>query len=369
MKTLNLFKKIGVLLISSFLIPVLIVNGQESEKTKASNRLSVGLSGTQNYDVFRTSVPNGKGFDFGDFASMRGSMSGLDFGFGGDLTYFFSSIFSGDLFFGMGSITTGSDVDMLFSKTDFTQYGLGFNASIKPKKKESYKWVPYLRMSMSQTTFDNTVSFVKDGNAINSASPTTNDKCITLGAGLGLRYHINDKFHLFAQSEFVSSNTDIFDGNPSGNGTDGFFRSALGLRFNLMNKSAQIDRKSGNGGDEFSGGTASLKRNSPSTKNLVNSIITETKEVSINPIFNTVYNAQLQDEVFASIKRILHNNPGSKLNVSDFINGSSVRTSKRDEKVKKVVAELLKNGVDERQITYQTIETVSKVEGINLSVY
>ncbi len=369
MNTLKLFKNISALLISSLLIPVLIANGQESEKTKASNRLSVGLSGTQNYDVFRTSVPNGKGYDFGDFASMRGSMSSLDFGFSGDLTYFFTPIFSGDLFFGMGSITTGSDVDMLYSKTDFSQYGLGFNASIKSKKKDAYKWVPYLRMSMSQTAFDNTVSFVKDGKAINSSSPVTSAKCVTLGAGLGLRYHINDKFHLFAQSEFVSSNTDVFDGNPSGNGTDGFFRSALGLRFNLMSKSPQIDRKSGNGGDEPSAGSASLNRNSPFSNILENTTIPKTKEVSIKPIFNTVYNAQSHDEVFASIKRILHNNPGSRLNVSDSYNGSSVSTSKRNKKVRKIVAELLKYGVDERQITYQSVEGISKAEGINLFVY
>lgn len=369
MKTFNLFKRISVLLISSFLIPVLIVNGQDMGKTKASNRLSIGLSGTQNFDVFRTSVPNGKGFDFGDFASTRGSMSGLDFGFGGDLTYFFTPIFSGDLFFGMGSITTGSDVDMLYSKTDFSQYGLGFNASIKSRKKDVYKWVPYFRMSMSQTSFDNTVFFVKDGKAVNSSSPVTSDKCVTLGAGFGLRYHINDKFHLFAQSEFVSSNTDIFDGNPSGNGTDCFFRSAIGLRFNLLSKSPQIDRNSGSGGDESSSGTASLKSNSSFTKTLGNTIFSETKKVSINPIYTTVYNVQSQDEAFSSIKRILHNNPGSKLNVTDFLNGHSVNTSKRNEKVRKVVTELLKYGVDERQITYQTIDVESKIEGINLSVY
>jgi len=370
MKTVNLFKRFSLLLISSLLIPVLIVKAQESTKAKASNRLSIGLSGTQNYDVFRTSVPNGKGFDFGDFASMRGSISGIDFGFGGDLTYFFSPVFSGDLFFGMGSITTGSDVDMLYSKTDFSQYGLGFNASIKPKKKDIYKWVPYFRLSLSQTSFDNTVSFVKDGKAINSSSPVTSDKCITLGAGLGLRYHLNDKFHLFAQSEFVSSNTDIFDGNPSGNGTDGFFRSALGLRFNIMSKSTQIDRNSGTGGDGSSAGSASIKGRSSFTEGLGNTKVPETREASIQPIYNAVYSAQLQDEVFASLKRILHNNPGSKLNVSEFYSGASVGTSKNNEIVRKVVAELLKYGVDEKQITYQAkIEAVSKNEGINLSVY
>lgn len=201
-------------------------------------RLSVGLHGSQYYDILNNSFGNPTlGFPFYDVKGLNGDNTKFDLGGGLDVAYFASPTVSFDLSWDGGKMTGANDLEFYNSKVSFL--ALGGNFAVKRAYRNSdYSLVPYLRTSMNRATYAADRMLISDGVAYNSIS----GNAFQFGLGAGLRYHYNDRFHGYFQTEYLSTYTDGFDGFDYGTGRDYMLKTTLGVRYSFGDMK-HIDRE------------------------------------------------------------------------------------------------------------------------------
>ena len=211
--------------------------------TKAKfNRLSIGFRLSHLYDIEYNGFGKLSGTETHDFSGLNGGKTKFDMAAGVNLNYFITNKISLDLAYDKGNMTgeTNDANEFYTSKVSFLTFGLNFdlkgNKRVKP-----YKFIPFLRASASQSTYDTKRNFVYDGKTLGSSSGIT----LQVGLGAGMRYHFNDHWHLNFQSEVVQTYTDAWDGWDYGSGRDYMAKTSIGLCFSFGN-SSHIDRVGSN---------------------------------------------------------------------------------------------------------------------------
>jgi len=202
------------------------------------NRLSLGFRLSHLYDIEYNGFGKLGGTETYDFSGLNGSKTKFDMATGVNLNYFITNKISLDLAYDNGNMTgeTNDENEYYTSKVSFLTFGLNYdlkgNSRVKP-----YKFVPFLRASASQSSYDTKRNFVYDGKKLGSSSGTT----MQIGLGAGMRYHFNSHWHFNLQSEVVQTYTDAWDGWDYGSGRDYMAKTTLGLCFSFGN-SMHLDR-------------------------------------------------------------------------------------------------------------------------------
>jgi outer membrane protein OmpA-like peptidoglycan-associated protein len=206
------------------------------------NRLSVGLRLSHLYDIQYNGFDKLNGNESNDFSGLNGSKTKFDMAFGMNLNYFITNKISLDLAYDNGNMTgeTNDANEFYSSKVSFLT--LGFNFDLKGTSRvKPFKFVPFLRASVSQSTYDTERMLVSDGGSLEKLSGTT----MQIGMGAGMRYHFNNHWHVNFQSEVLQTYTDAWDGWDYGSGRDYMAKTTLGLCFSFGNR-MHIDRVGNN---------------------------------------------------------------------------------------------------------------------------
>ncbi len=211
--------------------------------TKAKfNRLSTGFRLSHLYDIQYNGFGKLNGTETKDPSGLNGSKTKFDLAGGINLNYFITNKISLDLAYDQGSMTgeTNDANEYYESKVSFLTFGLNFdlkgNSRVKP-----YKFVPFLRASVSQSTYNTKRMLVSDGGKLEELSGTT----MQIGLGAGMRYHFNNHWHINFQSEVIQTYTDAWDGWDYGSGRDYMAKTTVGLCFSFGNN-MHIDRVGNN---------------------------------------------------------------------------------------------------------------------------
>ena len=251
LETMNLnFNKVRsiksiITLTALALVPSAVIGQADSDKKqesvadeKINSRFAIGLRASHLYDMkFTPYDVLSKDVAGEDVWGLNGENTRFDLGFGFDLTYFFTPFFSLDFAFDRGSMTAANDLE--YSESDVSFYNIGANFNLKRSSlKEYYNWVPYARVAAGIAQYDATRYMAGDNSPFNNES----GNAINLSLGLGIRYHLNDNFHLNLSSEFRTVLSDGFDGYDYGSGRDHMLQTTLGIRY-TFGKGKHIDRK------------------------------------------------------------------------------------------------------------------------------
>ena len=211
--------------------------------TKAKfNRLSTGFRLSHLYDIQYNGFGKLNGTETTDPSGLNGSKTKFDLAGGINLNYFITNKISLDLAYDQGSMTgeTNDANEYYTSKVSFLTFGLNFdlkgNSRVKP-----YKFVPFLRASVSQSTFDTKRCYVSD----DGQNGTSIGNTLQVGLGAGMRYHFNNHWHINFQSEVIQTYTDAWDGWDYGSGRDYMAKTTVGLCFSFGNN-MHIDRVGNN---------------------------------------------------------------------------------------------------------------------------
>jgi outer membrane protein OmpA-like peptidoglycan-associated protein/opacity protein-like surface antigen len=208
-----------------------------SDEAPKLGRFSLGLKLTHLYDLRYTSYDLlSSGFSASDPYGMNGSKTKFDLAAGLEMAYYFSPLFSMDLAYEKGKMTGANKSEYYESNVSFVTLGANIDLKRSLRTKE-YNLVPYLRISIAHSTYDAERRFISDDAIIEGK----NGNALQLGVGLGLKYHINNKWCLNLMSEFVTINTDAWDGYDYGTGKDQMIKSSLGLRYTFT-KGKHVDR-------------------------------------------------------------------------------------------------------------------------------
>lgn len=223
------------------------------------NRLSLGLRLSHLYDIEYNGFGKLNGTETSDPSGLNGSKTKLDMAFGMNLNYFITNKISLDLAYDKGNMTGETNDANEYYKSKVSFLTLGFNYDLKGNSRvKPYKFVPFLRASVSQSTYETTRMYVKDDGMNGSSSGTT----LQIGLGGGMRYHINNHWHFNLQSEVIQTYTDAWDGWDYGSGRDYMAKTSLGLCFSFGN-SMHIDRV----GNSQSQTLNSVAETTPTTSN------------------------------------------------------------------------------------------------------
>ena len=227
--------------------------------TKAKfNRLSTGFRLSHLYDIQYNGFGKLNRTESNDFSGLNGSKTKFDLAGGINLNYFMTNKISLDLAYDQGSMTgeTNDANEYYESKVSFLTFGLNFdlkgNSRVKP-----YKFVPFLRASVSQSTYDTERMLVSDGGKLEELSGTT----MQIGLGAGMRYHFNNHWHINFQSEVIQTYTDAWDGWDYGSGRDYMAKTTVGLCFSFGNN-MHIDRVGNNQSQTLNSTTETTNANS-----------------------------------------------------------------------------------------------------------
>lgn len=196
-------------------------------ETPRLNRFSLGLKVTHLYDLRYTSfdlLTTGAVAD--DPKGLNGGKTKFDLAGGLEANYFFSPLFSLDFGYEKGTMTGANSREYYESQVDF--WTLGANIALKRSLRTSeYKFVPFARVSLARGGYDTERRFAEDDVVFN----TTKGSAMQYGFGLGCRYYFNNNWSIFAQSEYVTTTTDAWDGYDYGTGRDQMIKSSLGLKY------------------------------------------------------------------------------------------------------------------------------------------
>lgn len=227
--------------------------------TKAKfNRLSTGFRLSHLYDIQYNGFGKLNRTESNDFSGLNGSKTKFDLAGGINLNYFMTNKISLDLAYDQGSMTgeTNDANEYYESKVSFLTFGLNFdlkgNSRVKP-----YKFVPFLRASVSQSTYNTKRMLVSDGGKLEELSGTT----MQIGLGAGMRYHFNNHWHINFQSEVIQTYTDAWDGWDYGSGRDYMAKTTVGLCFSFGNN-MHIDRVGNNQSQTLNSTTETTNANS-----------------------------------------------------------------------------------------------------------
>lgn len=211
--------------------------------TKAKfNRLSTGFRLSHLYDIQYNGFGKLNGTETTDPSGLNGSKTKFDMAYGMNLNYFITNKISLDLAYDKGNMTgeTNDANEFYTSKVSFLTFGLNFdlkgNSRVKP-----YKFVPFLRASASQSTYDTKRKYVSD----DGQNGTSIGNTLQVGLGAGMRYHFNNHWHINFQSEVIQTYTDAWDGWDYGSGRDYMAKTTVGLCFSFGNN-MHIDRVGNN---------------------------------------------------------------------------------------------------------------------------
>ncbi len=201
------------------------------------NRFSLGMKASHLYDLRYTSYDLlSTGVSASDPYGLHGAKTKFDLAVGLDVNYYFSPLFSMDLGYEKGKMTGANKTEYYTSNVSFLT--LGANIDLKRSlRTNEYRLVPYARASISRGTFDAERKFIADDVTFSNINGTA----ILLGVGLGFRYHINNNWCVNVMSEFVSINTDAWDGYDYGTGKDQMIKSSVGLKYSF-GRGKHIDR-------------------------------------------------------------------------------------------------------------------------------
>jgi OOP family OmpA-OmpF porin len=206
------------------------------------NRFSLGFRLSHLYDIQYNGFGKLNSTESNDFSGLNGTRTKFDLSGGVNFNYFMTNKVSLDLAYDNGTMTgeTNDGKEFYESKVSFLTFGLNFdlkgNKRIKP-----YNFVPFLRASASRSTYDTKRMYVSDGGILGTLSGTT----LQVGLGAGMRYHINDNWHLNFQSEVIQTYTDAWDGWDYGSGRDYMAKTSVGICFSFGN-ALHIDRYGSN---------------------------------------------------------------------------------------------------------------------------
>lgn len=210
-------------------VPVIInmAYGQAEPKTAKLNKLGFGLRLNHLYDIQFTAYDKlANGFTGEDVSGLNGAKTNFDLAFGADVIYFFSPLVSADLAFDMGTMTGANTINYYQSDVSFLSLGLNYNLKGRNQKTPS-RFVPFLRGSIANATYNTKLKFIEDNITFNNES----GNALQVGLGAGLRYHITDNVHVNLQSEFITTYTDAWDGYNYGSGKDHMAKTALCVRY------------------------------------------------------------------------------------------------------------------------------------------
>ncbi|MDZ4666371.1 MAG: OmpA family protein [bacterium] len=206
-------------------------------ETPKMGRFSLGLKLTHLYDLRYNSYDLlSSGFSASDPTGLNGKKTKFDMAAGLEAVYYFSPLFSMDLGYEKGKMTGANKSEYYESNVSFITLGANIDLKRSLRTKE-YNWVPYLRASLARGTYDAERRFISDDAIIAALS----GNALQIGVGLGVKYHINNKWCLNLMSEFVTTNTDAWDGYDYGTGKDQMIKSSLGLRYTFT-KGKHVDR-------------------------------------------------------------------------------------------------------------------------------
>lgn len=207
-----------------------------SQRTKF-NRWGLGLRLSHLYDVKFTAYDKlANGFSGEDPSGLNGSKTKFDLAFGLDVIYFASPLVSIDASYDMGKMTGANAIDYYESDVSFLTLGLNYDLKGRNQRTPN-SWVPFLRASIGEGSYDTKRKFIEDGVTFHTEKGTA----LQVGLGAGIRYHLNDNWHLNLQSEFITTYTDAWDGYNYGSGKDHMVKSTLGLRY-TFGKNKHQDR-------------------------------------------------------------------------------------------------------------------------------
>lgn len=193
------------------------------------NKFSLGIRLSNLYDLKYTAydiLPSG--FNASDPYGLHGPKTKFDIAAGLDLSYFFSPSFSMDLSYDKGKMTGANLTE--YYQSNVSLLGWGANYDLKRIiHTADYKLVPYVRVSVSRGAYDAERKFIKDDITFNR----TSGKAMVVGFGAGLRYHIDQNWHVNLMSEYMTIHTDAWDGWDYGSGRDQMIKTSLGLRYSF----------------------------------------------------------------------------------------------------------------------------------------
>jgi len=209
------------------------------EETPSVNRWSMTLFGQHLYDVRYTSMDDlANGFSGEDMYGLHGKTS-FDQGLGLRAKYSATPMLSLDASWTMGTMTGANQVEYYRSGVNF--FMLGANYALRPSNQNGlYRWVPYGRFALGAGSYDATRYFNLDDVAFTSAKGLT----LASDLGLGLRYYINDRWSLNAESVWTLVATDAWDGYNYGTGREEMIRTSLGVSY-TFGKGVNLDRMPG----------------------------------------------------------------------------------------------------------------------------
>ncbi|MCF8254838.1 MAG: OmpA family protein [Bacteroidia bacterium] len=201
------------------------------------NRFALGLKITHLYDLPYTSYDLlSNGANANDPKGLNGPKTKIDFAAGLDVNYYFSPLFSLDFGYEKGKMTGSNRKEYYISNVNF--FSLGANLNLKRGlRTEEYKFIPFLRTSISRGEFEAERRFESDDAIFNKTSGNT----LIFGLGMGVKYHLNDKWSLNLMSEFSVAHTDGWDGYDYGSGRDQMLKSSIGLKYSF-GKNKHVDR-------------------------------------------------------------------------------------------------------------------------------
>ena len=203
----------------------------------AFRHLSLGLKVTHLYDLKYTAydlLPGG--FSADDAYGLNGPKTKFDMAAGLEVNYYFGPLFSLDLSYEKGKMTGANTTHYYESAVSFVSLGANIDFKRASRTKE-YKLIPYGRASLSRGTYDCDLKYKEN----NSLDQSTNGSSMMFGVGLGLKYYFNEKWSVNIMSEYVTINTDAWDGYDYGTGNDQIIKSSIGLRY-AFGKGKHIDR-------------------------------------------------------------------------------------------------------------------------------
>lgn len=222
--------KTKTILVVTFLIVTFTnVYAQTNPQRTKFNRWGLGLRLSHLYDVKFTAYDKlANGFSGEDVSGLNGSKTKFDLAFGIDVIYFVSPLVSLDASYDMGKMTGANTIDYYESDVSFLALGLNYDLKGRNQRKPN-SWIPFLRTSIGQGSYDTKRKFIEDDVTFHTEKGTA----LQVGLGGGLRYHMNDNWHLNLQSEFIITNTDAWDGYNYGSGKDQMVKTTLGIRYTL----------------------------------------------------------------------------------------------------------------------------------------
>lgn len=230
--------KTKTILVATFLIVTFTnVYAQTNPQRAKFNRWGLGLRLSHLYDVKFTAYDKlANGFSGEDVSGLNGSKTKFDLAFGVDVIYFVSPLISLDASYDMGKMTGANAID--YYESDVTFLSLGLNYDLKGRNQRTPNtWVPFLRASIGEGSYDTKRKFIEDDVTFHTEKGTA----LQVGLGAGIRYHMNDNWHLNLQSEFITTYTDAWDGYNYGSGKDHMVKTNLGIRY-TFGKNKHQDR-------------------------------------------------------------------------------------------------------------------------------